>query len=192
MKVRQRKMITRLPSYVVAEIPEPVRSEIQALRKSFGTPTALLPVEVTLLGSSGAGPIPAGTPIQTIQKQIDLLFAHVTPWNVSFAGIRVFPNTAIAYLAPVDRDGFDRIHAILRDSSIPHTESTFPFTPHCSLRSGPATPGELSKVLQHSFPMEPFNIDTISIYEFDETNFHCDLIYQKTLTSESCGSPKET
>ncbi len=177
-------MTTRLPSYIVADIPEPIRSKIQAMRESFGTPTALLPVEITLLGSSGVGPIPAGTSIQAIQEQIDLLFAPIAPWNASFAEIRAFPNTAIAYLSPSDRDCFDRIHAILRGSAIPYTESAFPFNPHCSLRSGAATPQELSRVLEHSFPVEPFRIDTISVYDFDSSAIHCDLIYQRQLTAE--------
>ena len=187
--VRQEIMTTHLPSYVVAEIPEPIRSKIQTMRESFGTPTALLPVEITLLGSSGVGPIPAGTPIQTIQEQIDLLFAPIAPWTVSFAEIKAFPNTAIAYLSPVDRNCFDRIHAILRAPAIPHTESAFPFHPHCSLRSGAATPEELSRVLKHSFPVEQFWIDTISVFDFDSSAVHCDLIYRRTLTAES--GPRE-
>ncbi len=182
-------MTTSLPSYVVAEIPEPIRSKIKALRESFGTPTALLPVEITLFGSSGVGPIPAGTPIQAIQEQIDLLFAPIAPWNVSFSEIRVFPNTAIAYLSPLDRSCFDRIHAILRGSSIPCTESAFPFNPHCTLRSGSATPEELSRILEHSFPVEPFMIDTISVYDFDSSAVHCDLIYQRKLTAEQGVTP---
>ena len=184
-------MTTRLPSYVVAEIPEPIRSEIQALRESFGTSTALLPVEITLLGSSGVGPIPAGTPIRVIKEQIDLLFAPIAPWNVSFAEIRAFPNTAIAYLAPVDRNCFDRIHAILRASAIPHTESAFSFNPHCSLRSGAATPEELLRVLKHSFPVEPFRIDTISVYDFDSSAVHCNLVYRRTLTAERDVTPND-
>ena len=46
---------------IVAEIPDPVRSQVQALRDSLNTPTRKLPVEITLAGSSGVGPIPAGT-----------------------------------------------------------------------------------------------------------------------------------
>lgn len=147
-------MTTRFLSYLVADVPEPVRSRIQALREAFGTPTALLPVEITLLGSSGVGPIPAGTPIRVIQEQIDLLFAPIAPWDVSFSGIRVFPDTAIAYLAPVDRCCFDRIHSMLRDSALPRTESEFPYNPHCSLRCGPATPVELSSILEQAFPKD--------------------------------------
>jgi 2'-5' RNA ligase len=177
-------MTTRFASYVVAEIPKPVRSKVQALRESFGTPTALLPVEITLLGSSGVGPIPAGTSIRAIQEQIDFLFGRIAPWDVTFAGIRVFPETAIAYLAPVDRSCFDRVHAMLRDSTLPHTESPFSYNPHCTLRSGPATPGELSRILEHPFPGEPFRIDTISVYEFDDSTDHCELIYRRILTAE--------
>ena len=48
-------------SYIVAEIPEPVHSQIQGMRDSLNTLTSKLPVEITLAGSSGVGPIPVGT-----------------------------------------------------------------------------------------------------------------------------------
>jgi 2'-5' RNA ligase len=174
-------MTTRFPSYIVAEIPEPVRSGIQALRDSFPTPTALLPVEITLLGSSGIGPVPAGTPIGLIEDQIDSLFSTVAPWEVSFSGIRIFPHTSIAYLAPADRRPFDDLHGMLRDSCIPHSVSPFPYNPHCTVRSGNATPQELSRVLGHAFPTKSFMIDTISVYDLNLESIHCDLIYQKQL-----------
>lgn len=177
-------MTTRFPSYVVAEIPEPIRSKIQALRELFSTSTAFLPVEITLLGSSGLGPIPVGTSIQLIEEQIDSLFSTVTPWVVSFSEIRVFPNTSIAYLAPRDRRPFDRLHEALRNSLLPYSTSPFPFNPHCTLRSGNATPEELTCVIGHAFPTASFTIDTISIYELDLESINCNLIYQKCLQVE--------
>jgi hypothetical protein len=169
-------MITRLPSYVVAEIPEPTRSEIQALRDSFSTPTALLPVEITLLGSSGTGPIPVGTSISFIQEQIDSLLSTVSSWEVSFSEIRIFPNTSIVYLAPTDRQPFDHCHKILRYSSLPTLPSKFSYNPHCTLRSGPATTLELASALERKFPQASFMIEMISVY-----SAHCDLVYQKSI-----------
>ena len=174
-------MTTTLPSYIVAEIPEPIRSEIQNLRDSLGTLTARLPVEITLFGSSGVGPIPAGTSIESIVAEVNSIFSSIEPWEVRFDGVRVFANTSIAYLAPFDRFNFDRIHNILCDSPLPRSENEFAYNPHCTLRSGLATADELSKILDIDFPASSFTIDTISIYDFDAEAAHCDMVYSKKL-----------
>ena len=174
-------MTTTLPSYVVAEIPDPVRSEIQALRDELGTPTARLPVEITLFGSSGVGPIPVGASVESIIHEIESVFSSVSPWEAAFDEVRVFPNTSIAYLAPVDRSPFDLIHNLLRDSALPRSSNQFPYNPHCTLRSGAATAGELSKILSRDFPTSSFLIDTISVYDLDVEGIRCNLHCQKKL-----------
>lgn len=173
-------MLTRRPCFIVAEIPEPVRSEIQSIRDFFATPTATLPVEITLLGSSGIGPIQAGVPVKVIEEQIERLCSTVSPWKVSFSEIRVFPNTSIAYLAPSDRSGFDFLHNLCRESKLPAYPSRFPYNPHCTLRAGEAlTPDQLADILRHPFPNSVFEIDTISVYDYD--GLHSTLIHRKQL-----------
>src|SRR5882672_6394495 len=97
-------------SYIVAEIPEPVRSQVQALRDSLNTLTARLPVEITLAGSSGVGPIPAGTDLPLIECHLDRTLSDIPPFRARFSAIRKFPNTSIFYLEPFDRLPFDHLH----------------------------------------------------------------------------------
>lgn len=51
----------RRPAFVVLEIPSPISGVIQAIRDSSATSAARLPVEISVAGSSGVGPIPVGT-----------------------------------------------------------------------------------------------------------------------------------
>lgn len=73
-------------AYIVAEIPEPVRSQVQALRDSLNTLTAKLPVEITLAGSSGVGPIPVGTDLSLIK------------WPVRESGSRLICHKSQGFL----------------------------------------------------------------------------------------------
>src|SRR6266571_2339928 len=98
------------PSYIVAEIPEPVRSQVQALPDLLNTPTAKLPVEITLASSSGVGPIPAGTDLSLIKRQLDRALSAMSPFRARFSAIRNFPNTSIFFLEPFDRSPFDCLH----------------------------------------------------------------------------------
>ena len=174
-------MITTLPAYVVVEIPEPIRDEIQSLRDELATPTSRLPVEITLFGSSGVGPIPSGTSVESVVHEVESVFSSIKPWDVVFDEICVFPNTSIAYLSPVNRSPFDRAHRLLRDSKLPRSNNEFPYNPHCTLRSGSTTEDELSKIVARDFPTSPFVVDTISVYDFDNRSVKCNLVHQMKL-----------
>ena len=170
------------PSFIVAEIPEPVRAQVQALRDALKTLTARLPVEITLAGSSGVGPIPAGTDLALVQRHLDRLLPGMAPFRARFSAIRSFPNTAIFYLEPFDRAPFDRLHQALRDSGIPFSGTPWPYNPHCTLRGGTALSAEAAAGLAaRPFPQEEFWINTISVYQLNATGLECKLLWQRAL-----------
>jgi 2'-5' RNA ligase len=169
-------------SYIVAEIPEPVRSQVQALRDSLHTLTAKLPVEITLAGSSGVGPIPVGTDLSLIKRHLDQTLSGISPFRARFSAIRSFPNTSIFYLEPFDRSPFDHLHQKLRISGIPFSEIQWPFNPHCTLRGGEPLSAEAAfELTSRSFPQAEFWINTVSLYQLADTTLDCKLLYQRTL-----------
>src|SRR6476620_8215815 len=111
--------VYRLPVYIVFEIPSPVREAIQSIRDSLATPTARLPVEITVAGSSGIGPIPPGAHQDETEARLTSVLDGLEPFRARFQEIRRFPSTDIFYLAPADRQPFDRIHEALKGSGIP-------------------------------------------------------------------------
>ena len=180
-------MMTQYPAGIVVDIPEPIRSRIQSIRESLSTITAKLPVEITVAGSSGLGFIPPGTYLSKIIGEIDRIASEIVPFEVSFSEIRSFPNSFIFYLAPSDRKLFDSLHRALCVSSIPFSESPFPFIPHCTLRDGePLTQNQIDGIFSIPFPKESFLIDSISIYEIPVYNpnegvSECNLLYHRSL-----------
>jgi 2'-5' RNA ligase len=174
--------MTEHACYIVAEIPEPVRSQVQALRDSLKTLTARLPVEITLAGSSGVGPIPAGTDLSLIEGQLDRILPGISPFRARFSAIRAFPNTSIFYLEPFDRSPFDRRHQELRISGIPFSGIRWPYNPHCTLRGGePLSAEAASELASRPFPQEEFWINTISVYQLDGPSLECKLLCQRRL-----------
>jgi 2'-5' RNA ligase len=169
----------RLPAYIVLEIPEPVRGAIQSLRDFLATPAARLPVEITVAGSSGLGPIPAGTDKDETETILKSVLAGLKPFRVQFQEIRCFPNTNIFYLAPQDRQPFDRIHETLKNSGIKFGPNPWPYNPHCTLRGGPMNNHtSAEQILNLSVPQLEFVIDTLSIYEFDPQTVASHLAFQ--------------
>jgi hypothetical protein len=105
-------------SYIIAEIEDPAMTEILNLRNKFDKVTAQLPVEITLAGSSGVGPISPGQSIDAIINQIDQILASVTPFKFTFKDFNRFENSKIYYLEPRDRKEFDMLHTCFSESSI--------------------------------------------------------------------------
>jgi 2'-5' RNA ligase len=170
------------PAFIVAEIPEPVRSQVQALRDSLNTLTAKLPVEITLAGSSGVGPIPAGTDSSLVTRHLDRTLAGIAPFRARFSAIRNFPNTAICFLEPFDRSPFDQLHQALRVSGIPFAGIQWPYHPHCTLRGGePLSPNAALELASRPFPQAEFWINTVSVYQLDGASFSCKLLCQRML-----------
>jgi 2'-5' RNA ligase len=169
----------RVPAFVVLDIPPPVSGVIQAIRDSLTTLTSRLAVEITVAGSSGTGPIPPGTCKNETEAALKSALTGVKPFRVRFQGVRRFPNTDIFYLAPQERQPFDRIHEALKAGGIPFAPNPWPYNPHCTLRSGPMNDrASAEDILNLSFPEQEFVIDTLSVYELDAGALTCHLSFQ--------------
>jgi 2'-5' RNA ligase len=169
-------------SYIVAEIPEPVRSQVQALRESLNTLALKLPVEITLAGSSGVGPISAGTDLSLIKRHLDRTLSAISAFRARFSAIRAFPSTSIFFLEPFDRSPFDHLHQELRISGIPFSAIRWPYNPHCTLRGGePLSADAAFELISRPFPQEEFWINTVSVYQLNTTSLDCKLLCQRTL-----------
>lgn len=159
---------TKNPAYIVAEIPEPIRSGVQLLRDALRTRTASLPVEMTLAGSSGVGPIPAGIETAYLEQCLEHVLVKCRAFEASFSAICRFPGTSTIYLEPADPTPFVQIHHLLRASGIQFSTCPWPYTPHCTLRAGDMLTEEaVSAILSQEFPRESFRITTLSVYELD-------------------------
>src|SRR5580658_7147919 len=105
-----RFIVTGFLSFIVVEIPEPVCSGVQSLRDSLGTRVAKLPVEITIAGSSGVGPIPRSADASLVEPNLVRVLSQFRAFSTNFSAIRCFPNTSTYYLEPVDRSPFDQLH----------------------------------------------------------------------------------
>src|SRR5260221_3425340 len=103
-------MKARFPAYVVLDIPQPIRSAVSNIRRRLLYPAASLPVEITIAGSSGVGPIPAGYSIPTLVRQLGPIVETHRAFRTRFSGIGSFRDTHNYYLSPEDRTPFDEMH----------------------------------------------------------------------------------
>jgi len=174
--------LTSHKAFVVADIPYPCRAMIQSLRDQLKTVTAKFPVEITLAGSSGVGPIPEGTDIKLIQDEIERIGRLTPAFKMEFGEISHFPETGVFYVPPKDRRPFAAIHASLASSKIPFAKSPFPYNPHCTLRVGLKVEQSLSEFI-HSLavPRGEILLDSISVYAIDPGTLTVSLLHRTNL-----------
>jgi 2'-5' RNA ligase len=135
--------------FVIAELDGAIAERIHALQVRFDPKLAAeLPPHVTLIGSSGAGPIAPETPVSVLRSAIGAVVAGASPVTVRFGLPMRFLQREIVVL-PLDPHGPIRaLHERLKESGLPHAAARWPFTPHCTLSFYPMlTPESLRHLL---------------------------------------------
>jgi hypothetical protein len=155
------------PTFVVAELPEPIAAWVREVRGRFEPAIAHLPTEITLAGSSGVGPIEHGQSVASVQQMLAAALAGRLPFQSRFIGIRSFPGTEIFFAAP-EPEPFNALHAAIVASGISFGPSRFSYNAHCSLKGfTPWQPGQREAIESNAVPLEPFTINTVSVYEME-------------------------
>ena len=151
--------------FITAEIEGALATRIRAVQERFDPKLAReLPPHVTLIGSSGAGPIAADTPVEDLRLKVEAVTGTVAPLTLSFRPPLRFIGREIVVL-PLDPHGPLRaLHDALRGSGVRYETARWPFTPHCTLNYyATLTPASLNALLAVREP-EPWVLHTLRVY----------------------------
>lgn len=156
--------------YLVAELPEPARRRVLEVQRwadprlSRGTPP-----HITLIGSSGAGPLPASTPIAEIDEALRPITDDTAPITVRLERPVRFMQTHIIVL-PVDPHGPLRtFHERVRSSGLPFEAPRFAFSPHVTLSFYRELVPERERRLLGVRIDDPVRIERVQLYVTDES-----------------------
>lgn len=134
---------------MIAELEGAIAGRIRAVQERFDPKLAAeLPPHVTVIGSSGAGPVAPDTPVETIRLAVEAIAAGTPPITLRFGRPMRFLQREIVVL-PLDPHGPIRtLHERLKESGLPYAAARWPFTPHCTLSFYPTlTPDTLRRLL---------------------------------------------
>lgn len=155
--------------FVTVELEGELAKRIHAHQLAFDPKMAnYLPPHVTLIGSSGAGPIPADTPLSELKAKIGAVAAATPPITLRFGPPERFVQREIVSL-PLDPHGPIRtLHERLRTCGLTFMQARYPFTPHCTLNLYPTlTPANLKRMLAIR-ESEEFTVHTLCVYHTRE------------------------
>lgn len=151
--------------FITAELTGPVCAQVRDLQRRFDPKLANeLPPHITLLGSSGAGPIAPDTSVTELRAALGPIGVSIPRLRLTFQPPLRFVDRDIVVL-PVDPHGPIRaLHERLRSAGLPYAIARYPFTPHCTLSFYPQLTADTLRVLLAVRVEEPFLIDRLRVY----------------------------
>jgi 2'-5' RNA ligase len=155
--------------YVIAEIGGSLGERIRALQQRFDPKMAAeLPPHVTLVGSSGAGPISPDTPTERLREAIDPVAAATPSLSLRFGRPMRFLQREIVVL-PLDPHGPLRaLHERLKQAGLPFAPARWPYTPHCTLNFYQTLTDKSLRQMLAVRVDEPWQLETLRVYHSRE------------------------
>lgn len=164
-------MILTQPTYIIAEVDDLTALWVRELRSKYAPHAVKWPIDITLVGSGGVGPIKKGQSLDEIILKSAGILAEKQLEEFTFSKVIRFPNTGIHYLEP-PRFEFDPLHNKLKECGIEYEPNQFSYTPHCTICYSQEYSESVEKELQKfDIPKDAVSIKYFSVYSLDKTGF---------------------
>jgi 2'-5' RNA ligase len=154
---------------VVAEVTGPVARRIHELQQQYDPRMAAeLPPHLTLIGSSGMGPISVRTGVEQLRTALVAAANKTPPLTISFDPPLRFMQSDVVVL-PTDPNGpvralHERMAERIRAAKIVAERARFTFTPHCTLSFYRELPDREVRELLAFRVEEPVTIEAVQVY----------------------------
>jgi 2'-5' RNA ligase len=154
---------------VVATLAGPVAERIHQIQERFDPRMAAeLPPHLTLIGSSGMGPISVRTTPDVLESTLAPVTQSTPPLLLHFQPPMRFMQSEVVVL-PLDPNGpvrtlHERIAARIREARIVTERARFTFTPHCTLSLYRELPASELRELLAVRVTETVSVDAVQAY----------------------------
>jgi 2'-5' RNA ligase len=151
--------------FAVTELSGKVRERVAEIQRWADPKLANgSPPHITLVGSSGVGPMPGRTPVARIRELLEPIVSGTPPITVHFGPPMRFMQTDIIVL-PIDPHGPLRtLHERIATSGLTFEQARFSFSPHCTLSFFPTLTPAMQRKLLSVRVHDPVVIDRLQVY----------------------------
>ncbi len=155
--------------FITSELEGELAKRVHAHQLRFDPRMAnYLPPHITVIGSSGAGPIPPEVPLAELKARILPVVGALEPLTLRFGRPERFVMRDIISL-PLDPHGPIRtLHEQLKSCGLPMLQPRYPFTPHCTISMFPELTRENVRAMLAIREEEPFTVHTLKVYHTRE------------------------
>jgi 2'-5' RNA ligase len=157
-------------SYIVLNVPSPIAERVLSIRQHYGSWRVTLPVEITIVGSSGVGVLRCEeNEFGEVFKMINGVAKQTAPIVTRFTSVARFPNTGIFYYAQQNPEPFVQLQNAIIGTGLKLEKSPFPFRPHCTIADFRSPSEELvQEIMSLPVPEVDIVLDTLSVYVLDD------------------------
>ena len=151
--------------FILAELKGLAGDRIREINERYDPRLARYkPPHLSITGSSGVGPIPAGTDIDELRRKLEPIASSTPPLQLTFGHPHRFLQTGIIVL-PLDHYGpLRELHDRIATSGLPFARARYTFSPHCTLSLYATHPPEVEKEILRARIDDPAVIDAIQVY----------------------------
>jgi 2'-5' RNA ligase len=155
--------------FVLAPIAGPAAAVIHELQARYDPKLAAASApHITLAGSSGVGPIRAGTPLEDLRRHLAPVARATPALALAFGLAQRFMQTSIISL-PLDVHGPLRaLHDRIARAGLPFGPARFTFTPHVTLNLYRTLTPDAERALLSCRVVEPAVIDSLVLTATDD------------------------
>jgi 2'-5' RNA ligase len=151
--------------FVTAELDGPLGDRVRAIQERWDPKLAReLPPHVTLIGSSGAGPIAPDTPVDALRAAIEPVTRATPPLDLTFGPPQRFIGREIVVLPLTPHGPLRALHEGLKASGIRYETARWPFTPHATLNFYATLTSESLPALLAVREPGPWRLHTLRVY----------------------------
>ena len=120
--------------YVVAPLQPSLAALVGEIQTRFDPKLArLMPPHITIIGSSGAGPIAPATPISDLRVMLEPIASSTPPLTLPLDRPVRFMQTDIIVLPLNPHGPLRELHERIKQSGVTYARPRFAFTPHITL-----------------------------------------------------------
>jgi 2'-5' RNA ligase len=151
--------------FILSELVGEARAKVREIQQRFDPKLArLTPPHLTLVGSSGVGPIPGDTSVDQIREALEPIAQSTAPLQLVFERPHRFMQTEIVSL-PLDPHGPLRtLHERIARSGLRFMPARFQFTPHVTLSFYPTLTLKREQELLSLRVREPCIVERLQVY----------------------------
>ena len=150
--------------FIIAPIEGEVGDWIADIQRRFDPKLAALgKPHISLIGSSGAGPIAPGTNEEMLRSKLEPIAATTAPLSIALGSPHRFMQTTIVSLPTSPHGPLRELHERIKRSGLDFGSVRFAFSPHATLSYFPTLSRDAERELLSLRAPGPITIDRIEL-----------------------------
>ena len=161
---------------LVFDLPHaPWMGEVMRLRAAHDRTRLRLPIEITVVGSSGLGWFSPSIAREALVHKVRAVAKAFPPFASRFGSVACFPHSNVYYLQPSEDKPFRAFQANLAATDLSFEPTPYSYVPHCTIAEVPrdSAASVRDELARCPVPEHDIQVTSVSFYAVDREAQRC-------------------